>query len=506
MSFSGCGFLGIYHLGVVQTLTQHGRKLLMNVHRFGGASAGSLIAAALATRKLDHHMIKQCMKFCYDLAAESRNTKGGVLSPGMSLLRPVRVFLNKVLPDNAHIIAKDRLFVSVTDFCTNKNKLICQFKSKKHLIKCLCSSSLIPYLTGKECIFIGKKTIMLRAFDRLVRPQHRDVVGTRRLVHLNGEEFDMTVNNLKRIWHSLFPPSRDGLKKYFLTGRHDCIRFLKQEGLYEDNAPTDPEDGAPEDDCCDEYGEGPSCKEHLYRESEHANASYAKPGIYETEGLGEVKDVKKKREDKKGETKEKVVKKRMPDKKGKDDKKVERGKKRDKNEKVDKKENEKSKPVKKERYEKKEKDDKKEEPDKKVKQVKKVKRNIKEKEDGKEKDDKKEKQDKRETHEKKQRHGKRENREKREKRQKEKQDKEDTDEVGENHERKERQAKKVKRARKERPHEKQGQERGRPGQERGRPGQERGPGIKIENIAAVRNGLRNKDDKKKINDHEEKER
>jgi len=75
------------------------------------------------------------MKFCYDLAAESRNTKGGVLSPGMSLLRPVRVFLNKVLPDNAHIIAKDRLFVSVTDFCTNKNKLICQFKSKKHLIK-----------------------------------------------------------------------------------------------------------------------------------------------------------------------------------------------------------------------------------------------------------------------------------------------------------------------------------------------------------------------------------
>ena len=58
MSFSGCGFLGIYHLGVVQTLTQHGRKLLMNVHRFGGASAGSLIAAALATRKLDHHMIK----------------------------------------------------------------------------------------------------------------------------------------------------------------------------------------------------------------------------------------------------------------------------------------------------------------------------------------------------------------------------------------------------------------------------------------------------------------
>jgi len=53
LSFAGCGFLGIYHLGVVKALSIHGRKFLMNVQRFAGASAGALVAAALAVRGSD---------------------------------------------------------------------------------------------------------------------------------------------------------------------------------------------------------------------------------------------------------------------------------------------------------------------------------------------------------------------------------------------------------------------------------------------------------------------
>ena len=48
LSFAGCGFLGIYHLGVALCLARHGQKLLSRVHRFAGASAGALAASAIA--------------------------------------------------------------------------------------------------------------------------------------------------------------------------------------------------------------------------------------------------------------------------------------------------------------------------------------------------------------------------------------------------------------------------------------------------------------------------
>jgi len=53
LSFAGCGFLAVYHLGVAKALMIHGRKFLMNVQRFAGASAGALVAAVLAVRDSD---------------------------------------------------------------------------------------------------------------------------------------------------------------------------------------------------------------------------------------------------------------------------------------------------------------------------------------------------------------------------------------------------------------------------------------------------------------------
>ncbi|XP_036127529.1 patatin-like phospholipase domain-containing protein 4 isoform X6 [Molossus molossus] len=49
LSFSACGFLGIYHLGAASALCRHGQKLLKDVQAFAGASAGSLVASVLLT-------------------------------------------------------------------------------------------------------------------------------------------------------------------------------------------------------------------------------------------------------------------------------------------------------------------------------------------------------------------------------------------------------------------------------------------------------------------------
>jgi predicted acylesterase/phospholipase RssA len=47
LSFSGCGFLGIYHVGVASCLKEYAPQLV--AQKISGASAGALVAAALIT-------------------------------------------------------------------------------------------------------------------------------------------------------------------------------------------------------------------------------------------------------------------------------------------------------------------------------------------------------------------------------------------------------------------------------------------------------------------------
>lgn len=49
LSFCGCGFLGMYHLGVASCLMKYGQSFLSRVDRVAGASAGALIGALLVT-------------------------------------------------------------------------------------------------------------------------------------------------------------------------------------------------------------------------------------------------------------------------------------------------------------------------------------------------------------------------------------------------------------------------------------------------------------------------
>ena len=57
LSFCGCGFLGLYHLGVASKFTQCGKRFLGSVDRYAGASAGSLIACLLGVIGPDPHTI-----------------------------------------------------------------------------------------------------------------------------------------------------------------------------------------------------------------------------------------------------------------------------------------------------------------------------------------------------------------------------------------------------------------------------------------------------------------
>lgn len=44
LSLSGCGFLGIYHIGVISAFREHAPEIIQN-NKISGCSAGSLVAA-----------------------------------------------------------------------------------------------------------------------------------------------------------------------------------------------------------------------------------------------------------------------------------------------------------------------------------------------------------------------------------------------------------------------------------------------------------------------------
>lgn len=62
LSLCGCGFLGIYHLGVAACLKQSAPSFLSTLQKIGGASAGALVAGVLV---IADHKIEVCFDtFC----------------------------------------------------------------------------------------------------------------------------------------------------------------------------------------------------------------------------------------------------------------------------------------------------------------------------------------------------------------------------------------------------------------------------------------------------------
>ena len=84
----------------------------------------------------------------HELAEDLRRQPFGVLTPGSDLLEPLEVFLHRCIPDDGHVTATNRLFISVTNAVTKKNEIISTYNSKRELIEvcwffCCCTSLMV---------------------------------------------------------------------------------------------------------------------------------------------------------------------------------------------------------------------------------------------------------------------------------------------------------------------------------------------------------------------------
>jgi len=80
------------------------------------------------------------------MAHITRSRPVGVLTPGADLLTPLEQFLNHVMPANAHEVATDRLFVSVTESESKQNEIVSTYDSRQELIQ--VSSVAVNLLTS----------------------------------------------------------------------------------------------------------------------------------------------------------------------------------------------------------------------------------------------------------------------------------------------------------------------------------------------------------------------
>ncbi|EDO27758.1 predicted protein, partial [Nematostella vectensis] len=131
LTFSGCGFLGIYHLGVVSCMKDNAPSFLAKVKCFGGASAGSFASTAL----LMDLNIAESSEFVLRLAKRARTLTLGPLHPNFRILQTLRRSFEKILPENAHELASGRLHISLTRVSDFTNLIVSEFHSKEDLIE-----------------------------------------------------------------------------------------------------------------------------------------------------------------------------------------------------------------------------------------------------------------------------------------------------------------------------------------------------------------------------------
>ncbi|GFN93919.1 enzymatic polyprotein [Plakobranchus ocellatus] len=139
-SFSGCGFLGVYHIGVAACLREHTDVVSRREIRFAGASAGALVATTLLC-DID---FGEMTRMFLEIAKIVRDKEP------VDLAVMLRDVMYHYLPDDAHKRLSNRLYISMTILQGLECGLVTDFQSKEHLIDVLNTAVVMMLLKGPQ--------------------------------------------------------------------------------------------------------------------------------------------------------------------------------------------------------------------------------------------------------------------------------------------------------------------------------------------------------------------
>ncbi|XP_039617766.1 patatin-like phospholipase domain containing 3 [Polypterus senegalus] len=252
ISFAGCGFLGVYHIGVASCLQEQAPYLIKDVNKIYGASAGALTAAALVCKAC----LGECCADVMEVAKEARKRNLGPLHPTFNLVKILRNGLYRNLPDDAHVLATGRLCISLTRVSDGENVLVSEFNSKEELIQALICSSFVPIYCGlippsfRGVRYVDggisnnlpqyelKNTITISPFSGESDICPRDNSTNFHELRVTNTSIQFSLGNLYRLTRALFPPEPKILADMCQQGYNDTLRFLKENNLLKQHNPT----------------------------------------------------------------------------------------------------------------------------------------------------------------------------------------------------------------------------------------------------------------------------
>ncbi|XP_008304570.1 patatin-like phospholipase domain-containing protein 2 isoform X2 [Stegastes partitus] len=251
ISFAGCGFLGIYHVGVASCLLDQAPFLVKHARHIYGASAGALTATTLVSEVC----LGETGASIIQVAKEARKRFLGPMHPSFNLVKIVRHMLRRNLPNDCHHQASGRLGISLTRVTDGENVLVSQFNNKEELVQaCICSAYIPVYcglipptLQGVRYVDGGisdnlpqyelKNTITVSPFSGESDICPRDTSTNIHELRFTNTSIQFTLTNLYRVSRALFPPDPAVMKAMCKQGYKDALHFLKRNGLFNVNGP-----------------------------------------------------------------------------------------------------------------------------------------------------------------------------------------------------------------------------------------------------------------------------
>ncbi|XP_051169120.1 1-acylglycerol-3-phosphate O-acyltransferase Pnpla3 isoform X2 [Leptopilina boulardi] len=242
LSFAGCGFLGIYHVGVAVCFKNYAPHLLLD--KISGASAGAMAACCLLCDLPLGEMTSNLLK----MAEDTRQRTLGPFSPSFNVHAILMDNLEKNLPEDAHLRVNGKLHVSLTRVYDGKNVIVSHFTSKEDLLQALLASSFIPFFSGilpprfhgirymdggfsDNLPTLDENTITISPFCGESDICPRDISSQLFHVNVANTSIELSRQNIYRFARILFPPNPEILSNMCKQGFDDALRFLHRNNL-----------------------------------------------------------------------------------------------------------------------------------------------------------------------------------------------------------------------------------------------------------------------------------
>ncbi|CAG9792207.1 unnamed protein product [Diatraea saccharalis] len=242
LSFAGCGFLGIYHVGVSVCFKKYAPHLLLG--KISGASFGALSACCLLCDLPIGELTSDVLR----VVGEARAGSLGPFSPSFNIQNVLLEGMEKYLPPDAHKKVSGKLHISLTRVYDGQNVIVSEFPTRDDLMQALLASCFVPVFSGllpprfhgirymdggfsDNLPVLDENTITVSPFCGESDICPRDLSSQLFHVNVANTSIELSKQNINRFARILFPPKPEVLSNMCKQGFDDALRFLQRNNM-----------------------------------------------------------------------------------------------------------------------------------------------------------------------------------------------------------------------------------------------------------------------------------